>query len=170
MRVLIVGQAPGPNTDPLQPLSGRSGRRLASLCCLTLDEFLAAYDRVNLVPVFPGKLAKGDAFPLPAARRFAVAIMRGRRSPLRLVLLGGNVARAFGVPDAPRFAWGPLGRHLAAVFPHPSGVCQFWNDPRNVGQARSFWLRLEQERARRRHDSETAPFDVAREPAAAPRP
>lgn len=142
-RVLVVGQAPSASSDPVVPLSGPSGRRLASLCALSLEEFLTAYECVNLVQAFPGKLAKGDAFPMGPARRRAVEVMGARREPLRLVLLGGNVSRAFGLMPAPLLSWRPLGRHRAAVCPHPSGVCQWWNDPLNVGQARSLWLELE---------------------------
>lgn len=143
--VLIVGQAPSASSDPGVPLSGLSGRRLASLCALAFEEFLAAYDRENLLPAFPGKLSKGDAFPVHLARLRAVAILRGRQ-PRRLVLLGGGVSRAFGLCPLPLLAWRPLGRHLAAVCPHPSGVCRWWNDPWQVGQARSFWLGLERGR------------------------
>lgn len=148
LRPLIVGQAPSASSDPAEPLSGRSGRRLASLCCLSLEEFIASYDRANLVGEFPGRLQKGDAFPIGPARASAVLI-RGGLSPRRLVLLGSGVARAFGVPaGSPALRWFALGRHRAAICPHPSGVCQFWNDPRNVGQARSFWLELETARRR----------------------
>lgn len=146
MRVLIVGQAPSRLSDPREPLSGRSGRRLASLLALDLPEFLAAYDRVNLLARFPGKLSKGDAFPIDRARRRAAAILAATE-PRRLVLLGRGVSAAFGLRDASLLAWRPLAGHLAAVCPHPSGVCLWWNDPRNVGQARAFWLALE--RARR---------------------
>lgn len=145
-KVLIVGQAPSVRSDPFEPLSGRSGRRLASLCGLQLEEFLLAYDRVNLIPEFPGKLSKGDAFPIERARLLTRHVL-DRVRPRRLVLLGGGVARAFGLPAASqRLRWASLGRHEAAVCPHPSGVCQWWNDPLNVGQARSFWLSLESER------------------------
>jgi uracil-DNA glycosylase len=62
-RPIIVGQAPGPNTDPLEPLSGRSGARLAELCGITHPEFLARFDRRNLLPKFPGRSGgKGDAW------------------------------------------------------------------------------------------------------------
>lgn len=143
VRLLIVGQAPSACSDPLVPLAGPSGRRLAALCALSFEEFLVAYERANLLPAFPGKLAKGDAFPAWMGRRFAVELLRGRRTPRRLVLLGGNVSRAFGLSPEPLFAWRPLGRHQAAVCPHPSGISHFWNDPFNVGQARSFWLSVE---------------------------
>lgn len=155
---LIIGQAPSASSDPAEPLSGRSGRRLASLCCLSLDEFLAGYDRTNLVGAFPGKLSKGDAFPIDPARRKAV-ILRGGLTARRFVLLGSGVARAFQVPaDTPTLRWFPLGHHRAAICPHPSGVCQFWNDPLNVGQARSFWLELEQARRRAALRNDLAAF------------
>lgn len=142
MTPLIVGQAPSRLSDPSEPLSGRSGRRLASLCALSLDEFLAAYQRVNLIDRFPGKAGKGDLFPVAEARTAAKAIL-ARRRPRRLVLLGGEVWRAFGLarPPAP-FLWLQAGRHEVSLCPHPSGISLWWNDPRNVGQARSFWLQL----------------------------
>lgn len=60
-----------------------------------------------------------------------------------MVLLGSGVARDFGLPARTEpLRWASLGRHEAAVCPHPSGVNTWWNDPYNVGGARSFWLRL----------------------------
>lgn len=144
-RALIVGQAPSASSDPAEPLSGMSGRRLASLCCLPFGEFLGAYDRVNLIDAFPGKLSKGDAFPIGEAR-LGAALIRAQE-PRRLVLLGSGVARAFGVVEgAPALRWFRLGPHEAAICPHPSGVCRWWNDHLNAGRARSFWLRLEEAR------------------------
>ena len=139
-----MGQAPSRLSDPREPLSGRSGRRLASLCDLAPEAFLAAYDRVNLMDRFPGKLAKGDAFPMAEARPRAEALLAGE--PRRFVLLGRAVSQAFGFSAEPWLSWRPLAGHLAASCPHPSGCCFWWNDPLNVGQARSFWLALEEAR------------------------
>ena len=97
---MIIGQAPG-RQGTGEPLSGKAGRRLAALCGLDLDAYLARFQRVNLLPVFPGKAGKGDRFPLPPAREAARALLptlEGRR----VVLLGGRVAAAFGLHRAPR--------------------------------------------------------------------
>jgi uracil-DNA glycosylase len=138
---MIIGQAPGPRTDHREPLSGASGRRLAALCGLPLSVFLARFERVNLVRRHPGKLAKGDAFPRAIARRNAarlLPLMRGRR----VVLLGRNVADAFGLAHLSMFVWHRVGGVEVAVAPHPSGVNHWWNDPRNVRRARRFWRKL----------------------------
>lgn len=140
--VLIVGQAPSRNSDPSEPLSGCSGRRLAALCGMDLAEFLAAFERVNLLGRFPGKsTGKGDAFPLDRARRAA-----GRVGPTfhgyEVVLLGKNVQAAFSVADVPILRWLPAPGFRFAVCPHPSGVCYWWNDPANVRRARRFWRAL----------------------------
>jgi uracil-DNA glycosylase len=135
--VIIIGQAPGPRGDG-EPLSGQAGRRLSALCGLTVDAYLAQFERVNLLTHFPGKAGKGDAFPLPAARKAAAALLpalEGRR----VVLLGGKVAAAFGLQQAPLLVWRPLGGAMVAVAPHPSGINRWWNDPRNVRRARRFW-------------------------------
>lgn len=158
VKPLVVGQAPSAQSDPNNPLAGACGRRLAWLCGLEMDEWLDAYQRVNLVRHFPGKLAKGDAWPAAARREAAFAAgmvhfaLEGQTRPV--VLLGGNVFDAFKVAWGWRPGWGKPtigpynveGRQYR-VCPHPSGVNRWWNDPFSVGQARSFWLRIERERA-----------------------
>jgi uracil-DNA glycosylase len=139
--IVIVGQAPGPSSNRREPLTGASGRRLASLCGMTADEFCSRFERVNLLARYPGKLGKGDAFDLAAGRSAAFRLlprMVGRRS----VLLGGKVAASFGLRAAPMFAWRRIGGAVVAVAPHPSGISHWWNDPRNVRRARRFWRRL----------------------------
>jgi len=141
VKPLVIGQAPSSTSDPAWPLSGRSGRRLAALCGVDHGVFLDAFDRVNLIPVFPGKAGKGDAFPIEEARRSA-AIVKAM-SPRTVIILGDNVRRAFDVlDDAPMFRWFRLGPHCAAVAPHPSGVSRWWNDPMNAERARLFWRGL----------------------------
>jgi hypothetical protein len=110
------------------------------MCGLPLDAFLARFERVNLLPAFPGKAGKGDRFPRAAARQAALALLpalQGRRA----VLLGGRVAAAFGLPRAPLLVWQPLAGGEVAVAPHPSGINRWWNDPRNVRRAKRFWRR-----------------------------
>ena len=75
MRVLLIGQAPSRMSDPAEPLSGPCGGRLADLCGLSLPDFLARFDRVNLIDRFPGKAAKGDLFPVDRARRKVIDLL-----------------------------------------------------------------------------------------------
>jgi len=145
VRTLVVAQAPSRTSDAHEPLTGRSGARLAVLCGLTHAEFLRRFERVNLLDAYPGKTGKGDAFDAAAAREAAGRIapaMHGRST----VLLGRNVAAAFMGPTLAGaikpLAWLNCTGFRVACCPHPSGVCQWWNDPANVRRARRFWRSL----------------------------
>lgn len=126
-------------------MAGRCGARLASLAGISLDEFLARTERVNLLDRYPGKSGKGDAFPMDEARRAAARLMfrlmdGGIYAPVQpVVLLGGNVAGAFHV-NRDLFIWGQCYSHpLVAVAPHPSGISRWWNSPENIKTAKTFW-------------------------------
>jgi hypothetical protein len=84
---------------------------------------------VNLLGEFPGKAAKGDLFPM-AEGRAAARMVEAFAPHDRLVLLGGNVCRAFGLRLAPLERTVRRGRLWLHV-PHPSGVNRWWNDPEN---------------------------------------
>lgn len=142
-RPLLVGQAPGPRTDPREPLSGRCGARLAALCGMEPGEFMAAFERINLIDRHPGAAAKGDLFPAGPARRAAVKMLvGGKMSGRKVVMLGGNVSRAFCVDGCTPLVWFWTGAVHFAICPHPSGVNRWWNEPRNVRAARRFWRGL----------------------------
>ncbi len=137
----IVGQAPGPNTDPSEPLSGASGRRLAALCGLPYAEFRRRFRLVNVLDGHRGRCGKGCAFPMAEARSRAgglLATLAGHPT----VLLGRAVPAAFGLPPAPWFRWLGFGGWPVATAPHPSGISHWWNEPANVRRARRFWRRL----------------------------
>jgi uracil-DNA glycosylase len=137
--IVIVGQAPGPRSDPGEPLSGASGRRLAALCDVACADFLARFRRVNLLPRWPGAAGKGDLFPAERAHRAAFRIDLGNAD--LVILLGFAVARAFGVRRG-YFQRAEVRGIAAVVAPHPSGISHWWNEPANVRRARRFWRRL----------------------------
>lgn len=150
MKPLIVAQAPSRRSDPSEPLSGASGRRLAALAGMSHEEFLSAFERKNLVGIYPGRDGKGDRFPMKeavdAANEIILHDFRGGR---RIVLLGRTVATAFvGTEILSQFRllqWhGDLINHgfQVALCPHPSGVSLWWNEPENVQAARAFWSAL----------------------------
>ncbi len=143
MRPLIVAQAPSSRSDPREPLSGMSGQRLAYLCDLSFPDFLASFERVNLLDAYPGKIGKGDRWDQVQARLVAYG-MTPRLRRRRTVLLGRNVARAFHLHDRAWFQWvDEIGDGaLVAVAPHPSGISHFWNDLRSVRRACWFWHTL----------------------------
>jgi uracil-DNA glycosylase len=133
--LLLIGQAPSRSSDPLEPLSGASGRRLAALMGLDLDAYLAGVRRANALPAFPGKAGKGDAFPAAQAGPLVRAVLAEQR----VVLLGAPVASAGGLRGVPAFWWRSEGGRMVAWAPHPSGVSHWWNDPANLRRARRFW-------------------------------
>lgn len=95
MRPLIIAQASSSMRGPKEPLSGRSGQRLADLCGCSLDEFLAAFERVNLITEFPRKSGKGDRFDLKEATLNAAELVDNMLiQNRRTVLLGDQVVEA----------------------------------------------------------------------------
>lgn len=138
MRPLVVGQAPSASVSgAARALTGRSGRRLASLMGMEFDEYLVRVDRINLLDDFPGGSGeKGDRFPIGAVRKAAARIKLGGR-PFAL-LLGRGVADAFGIADAAFLTRLVLGSTVVGVVPHPSGVNLWWNDRDNEKAARDF--------------------------------
>jgi uracil-DNA glycosylase len=142
---LIIGQAPGVNGCP-EPLAGRCGRRLADLAGLSLEHYLARFERMNLLAVFPGKDGKGDAFPQDQARDAAIHVIgTGVMLNRRTVLLGQGVAAAFGVAvsECDNLRWYGA-RSQIAICPHPSGINRWWNVRENIEAARVFWTSLAQ--------------------------
>lgn len=144
--IVFVGQAPSRSTRGLPPLSGRSGRRLASLLGVDESELRRRYVLVNLLDGWPGKgdsdHPQGDRFPMSAART-AARKMIPKLVGCRVVMCGKNVRDAFGlgreffeISDA-RLSIGDK-MFEYCVIPHPSGVSRFWNDPENVDKVRRF--------------------------------
>jgi len=143
---LLIGQAPGPNTDPALPLyplpKTSAGGRLAEIMGLRPHEYFTTFERINLLHKFPGKHKRDDKFPMRDAKIAARAI-----EPLladrTVVLVGRNVASAFGL-DLPFHCWSEETAPWAriAVVPHTSGRNFWYNDPRNRIEAELFWLDL----------------------------
>lgn len=160
-RPLLIGQAPPPSFDPEthSPLHPNpptaSGGRLASIMGLNRGTYLRTFQRINLLRDFPGGRkhpggTRRDYWPRAEARQAAEMIaplLHGRR----VILVGRNVARAFGLERLPWHAWttyhadyppdDPARAWMAAV-PHPSGLCRWYNDPANMDEARVFWSAL----------------------------
>lgn len=117
-------------------ITGRVGERLADLLGMHRLDFYCRFGRRNLTARWHGKNGKGDAFD--RAEGEAAAAKINAEGFDNHVLLGGEVARCFGwkyeplvvreKPDCPR-------RYL--IFPHPSGINTFWNDPEDVARARA---------------------------------
>lgn len=151
-RLVVVGQAPGSDWRPGQErsypaLTGWASVRLSGLGGVSRVEWVTVFQRENVLDHFPGRAGgKGHLFP-PADARAAAERLAARLEGRDVVLLGSAVARAFGLVDAPPFAW--VERRLVATpvatlrsvvtTPHPSRANLWWNDPANVARARAFW-------------------------------
>ena len=138
MKVLIVGQAPNKTGDHKKILLGSAGRKISKLLGITQLDYANEFDRVNLFRSWPGKKGKGDTFPMRAAEFRASKMMRSAEFRCRsfVILLGKNVARAFG-HRGDYFELGFLrGRTMCVTLPHTSGVNLWWNDSKNLTRGR----------------------------------
>lgn len=152
-RPLLIGQAPGPNTDPELPLfplpMTSSGARLAKMTGLSFYRYMALFDRVNLLNYFPGKSKKEDKFPMSPAMIAASAmtpLLVGRT----VVLVGRNVADAFKL-ETDFHEWAILrckrsepitkcdGMARVVIIPHPSGRNHWYNKEGNQELSEKFW-------------------------------
>lgn len=140
---LLIGQAPGPNTDPSLPLfpvpSTSAGGRLQSFMGLTRGQYLVSFDRINLLQDFPGRTGRDDKFPMAKAKIAAAAIRPLLRDRV-VILIGRNVANAFQL-DCEFHSWveGLSFCRLMAVVPHPSGRNHWYNKEENKLIAKQFW-------------------------------
>lgn len=124
----IVGEAPGPNTSPKLPLfpvpTTSAGGRLLQYSRLSPAQYLGRFVRFNV-------FSRLQPWSVPAARERAAEIIdRIHASRIRkVVLLGGKVAAAFGVPTDAYAVTFTVGAALIVV-PHPSGLNRMYNDDR----------------------------------------
>jgi uracil-DNA glycosylase len=135
MRITFMGQAPSRETDGKPPFTGKCGKFLAELMGTTQEQMLLDHDFLNVLDRWPGASIKGDKFPIPEAKiaaRKKLEQLRGRV----VVLLGHNVARAFGCEKFQYFQWYEIRNPenfedvvvpLLTVVPHPSQVNRWWN-------------------------------------------
>jgi uracil-DNA glycosylase len=127
----IIGQAFSSRADEhSKPLEGKVGEVLATHLRVSTERLRNKCVLINLLDAFPGKNGKGDAFPMAAARKSAARVMAKLERGDFALLLGWNVAQAFGLRRDgrkyfDRFAFGDGAS--AVVMPHPSGVNMWWN-------------------------------------------
>ena len=148
MKPLLIGQPPGPNTDPTQPLhplpATSAGGRLAAMMGLEEWEYLMMFDRMNLIYQFPGRHKRDDKFPMLQGKLNAQLVKQLMRNRT-LVFLGRNVEAAFNCKIvAPFFEWQEDKQwdYSYVVVPHPSGRSHWYNRPANKALAVAFWQRF----------------------------
>jgi uracil-DNA glycosylase len=137
---IIVGQAPARGRDEAPAFTSASGARLAKLAGVgTTGEDLQKYfETMNLTSRYGGKQGKGDRFDLAAARSTAGNLLEwlaGQEQSRTVLFMGRGVAKAFGFGKKQYLEPWVWKFHTLVVFPHPSGVNRWWNDPWNVHAA-----------------------------------
>jgi uracil-DNA glycosylase len=122
---IIVGEAP--NSSGERAYDTKSGVRMLDLIG---ESELLAPDWVNLFDAVPARWR-------PARARRAAAAVAMQPGGV-LILLGMRVARAFRIEDPVALEWyiDPSHVHPMVVFPHPSGLNRWWNDPEKTEDAR----------------------------------
>lgn len=152
-RGLLVGEAPGPNTDATLPLFpepvNSAGARLLKYADVALVDWLGKLVRMNMCD------GAWSARRAVAGRARALAYLLDEENyhggrPLRLLLLGARVARAWGCHGAfgheqHQYGLNPIPARRAgttdktlhvAWIPHPSGKNLLYNSRRNQLRAR----------------------------------
>ena len=152
-KIVLVGFSPSHTGDPKEPLAGvGSGHRLAKLCGLDVATYLRTFDRINLHYETPKKNDRVTRLVGEAS----ASMFRARFAGRKIILLGKDVARAFGFNDNDKMLeWIKMTSSniflpltYFALLPHPSGLNRWYNEPRNVRRAERF-LRREVGRGRR---------------------
>lgn len=137
----LVGEAPSRSSNPESPFSGRSGARLRELLGRELEPTFEVH---NLLTIWPGSNGKGSRFDYELARARALTIFQQAAAQgCGLLLVGHRVANSFGLGRFEYLRWEkPLLGVRFAVFPHPSQVNRWWNEPENEARARRFLRRF----------------------------
>lgn len=113
------------------------------------QQYLRSFDRMNLLPYFPGssERQKGDLFPMRQAK-LAAATIRPLLAGRVVVCMGRGVSTALGFDEAEPMVWHvlhcghgpawPRSHARVAWLPHTSGCNRWYSVPDNVTRAREF--------------------------------
>ncbi|MBF0424098.1 MAG: hypothetical protein HQL73_14020 [Magnetococcales bacterium] len=156
-RVIIVGAAPGRDSDPSRPLlPTRSGQGTAAslLRLMQIDPwaFEVIFERHYIIPLHAGRSRNGDRFPKAMALAgvaMLIPLLQGRT----VLLIGKKTASAFGVGHLAPCMWNEqiLGASsednrptTIAWVPNPSGMNPWWNVLENKQAGEAFLVALGQ--------------------------
>jgi hypothetical protein len=146
-KIGLVGQAPSRRGDPRKPLAGPNGQKIARLGGMSYDELMACRRR-HLNPQYSSKRRNGEAFNHTEGNVNAADVLLDWRVE-RIILLGKNVARCFGLRDVPFLAEiGIYGRRFLISFrillpPIGGGTNDKTNDAHNSFCTVSYGVRMD---------------------------
>lgn len=133
-RGLVVGECPGPNTDPRTPMfpdvshPNSSANRLMRLGRFTLQEYLGRLTCVNQC------LHTWNEDEAVVRHRLMIKWLMSHGRCMRVLLLGAKVQSVWGVGNR-RFGYERFADTLQITWaPHPSGMCRAYNEVKNREQ------------------------------------
>lgn len=138
---VLVGEAPGRNTNPKAPLfpypTTSAGGKLLTLSGLPAETYLRSFRRVNLFDTVP------DKWSAPASRRAWALLGFSEDTTHAIVMLGRRVSLAAGCKDQDLEACRSVGwDNYVWAIPHPSGLSRAYNDPAVRARVRELLVRL----------------------------
>lgn len=139
-KLVIVGEAPSNAQARRCPLEGKSGNRLAALAGMSFQELSRLTIIINATNGYARRRGKGRTINARAAKKFFANELLDMRPSIVLVL-GKRLAHAAGLRKE-YFIEQCLVGAKAYVFPHPSGVNRWFNDPANEFRACKFLRKL----------------------------
>lgn len=130
--IYVLGERPGPNTDPSSPLDpddSMSGKRLAALLGMSSDEYRAGTTRMNAVE-------EGKTPTTRTHVRERVSRYYNRSGMHPFLVMGISANRAMPV----KFRNMKIGDVVDNVLllPHTSGICRIWNDKEYMAALQAF--------------------------------
>ena len=138
---MLIGEAPGSNTNPKLPLfpepSGSAAARLLRYADIEASEWMGKLVRVNMCDEHWSD-RRATAGRVRATTWLLDEANWYDGKPLRVLLLGNKVARAwacYGPFGQTEFLFEPRSIHIAWI-PHPSGRNLIYNERRNQLRAR----------------------------------
>lgn len=144
-RGLLIGEAPGPNTNaklPLFPMPNNSAAgRLLRYADIEPVEYIGRLVRMNLCDdEWSGRGAVAGVVRAISYLLDEANFFDGK--PLRVLLLGRRVAEAWNCGPEPfgyqirHYTGGGVPNVYVAWIPHPSGRCHLYNERKNQLRAR----------------------------------
>lgn len=162
MRKILVGQQPGNFNDFIrdeyiqiderliktrtiapEPLwagkAGSTGRRIAMLCNLEVEDYHRTFLRFNILPVSSGGTFRVSKYTKQMGRHLKLQFLPDDM----VICLGKDVVECIGVELEEPFVMYPTDSGIFyGYIPHPSGANRWYNEKENWQQAQDFMTAL----------------------------
>ncbi len=135
--VLLLGYAPGADSDAREPLSGYASEHAARLMGISLDTFMDLTPRATLLQTMPNASDEQQ----DEARDAAVRVLkRTKGTSVLVVALGWLAGESLGVGDFTFFDELDIDGTRVVVVPDVSSrTVKWWDDAANLNEAKKFF-------------------------------